>query len=60
MAEALTGMFIFDQLDFVAVRIFDEGDDRGTAFHRAGFAGDLAACAADAVAGGGNVVHAQL
>ena len=35
-----------DELDLVAVGILDEGDDRGAALHRAGFARDLAAGAA--------------
>src|SRR4051812_14088918 len=41
----------FDELDLVAVGVFDEGDDRGAALDRAGLASDLAAAAAYAVAG---------
>jgi hypothetical protein len=36
-----------NQFDFVAVGVFDEGDDACTMFHRAGFAGDFAALGMD-------------
>src|SRR5690606_10328058 len=48
-----------DQLDLVAVRILDERDHRASALYRAGFAGDAAAGGAYALAGGGDVGHAD-
>jgi hypothetical protein len=52
-------MFRFDELDFVAVWIFNEGDDRGTTFNRACFTHHFAACFANVFTGLRNVVNAQ-
>ena len=52
-------VFLFDEFDFVAVGVFDEGDDGGAAFDGAGFTGDFAAGFADAVAGGNDVVGGE-
>ena len=35
-----------DQFDFIAVRILDEGNNRGAEFHRPRLAGDFCACRA--------------
>src|SRR5580765_1102684 len=48
-----------DELDLVAVGVFDEGDDRSAALDRAGFACDLAAAAANCIAGLGDVGNAD-
>src|SRR5690606_16011248 len=48
-----------DQFDLVAVRVRDEGDDRGPALDRPGFARDLAAGRLDAFAGSIGIRHAD-
>src|SRR6516165_12793567 len=52
-------LFAFDQLDLVAVRIFDERDHRAAELHRAGFARDLDPLALEFAAGLVDVVHAD-
>src|SRR5690606_20597037 len=49
-ASVVATLFL-DEFDLVAVRILDEGDDRGAVLHGAGFAGDLAAFCLDPVTG---------
>ncbi len=41
VAQPFAGVFLFNQLDFVTVRIFHEGDNGAAAFYRPGFAGTL-------------------
>ena len=48
-----------DELDLVAVGVFDEGDDRRAVLHRAGFASDLAAAFLDLVTGFVGIVDFQ-
>src|SRR5690606_2379902 len=48
-----------DQLDLVPVGVLDERDHGAAALDRAGFAGDTSAGVADALAGGGDVRHAD-
>src|SRR5581483_7285499 len=52
-------LLALDELDLVAVRVFDEGDHRGAVLHRPGLAGDLAAAPLDLGAGLVGVVHLQ-
>src|SRR5947209_18510762 len=51
--------FALDELDLVAVGVFDEGDHRLSALHRPGLAGHFAAAFAHALAGGGDIRHAD-
>ena len=59
VAETFSGIFLFDQLNFVAVRIFNKGDNRAAAFNRASFASDIAAILANTLARLRRVVDAQ-
>src|SRR3546814_19113570 len=48
---------LLDELDLVAIRIFNEGDHGGAVLHRPGFARDLAAELAHQIAGLCGIVH---
>src|SRR5215510_13385373 len=48
-----------DELDLVAVGVFDEGDHRGAALYRPGLTRHLGAALAHALAGGGDIRHAD-
>src|ERR1700722_16013588 len=56
--QTVSGMLL-DQLDLVPVRVFNKSDHRRSAFHRTGFARNLAACFADAVTSRCRVVPFQ-
>src|SRR5690554_4811432 len=58
-AGALAARALFDEFDFVAVRIFDECDDRRAVLHRARLANDVTAGGANCLAGGVDVIHTK-
>jgi hypothetical protein len=59
VAQAAPGVFLFDQLDFIAVRIFNERDHGGAAFYRTRFTRYVAAILANTFTGFSRVVYAQ-
>src|SRR5260370_10297237 len=50
---------LLDQLDLIPIRIFNKRDHRRSAFHRTGFARDLATRLADTIASCRGVVYFQ-
>ena len=59
VAEAATGVFFFDKLNLIAVRIFHKRDNGSAAFYRARFTRHVAAVVANALAGLRRVFHAN-
>src|SRR5690606_6274746 len=57
--RSVVAALALDELDLVAVRVLDEGDDRGAVLHGAGLARDLAAFLLDLFTGVVGVFHFQ-